>query len=321
MNVKAMSEGAREGDSYVLVTPARNEAPYIQATLESVVSQTILPRRWVIVSDGSSDDTDEIIGRYAKRYSFIDFVRRETQRRRDFASKVHAFNLGFSRLDGLNYGFVGNQDADCSFGRDYYEQVLSMFAANECLGIAGGVYYECVGGSWLPQRTNTSWSVTGGIQLFRRECYEDVGGYLPLSQGGVDSAAEVMARLHGWEVRGNRALVVFHHRRTGCAKGGIWKARFVEGRQEYLLGYLLRFEVLKQLCRITERPLLSGSVIKLAGYLSLWFVNAKRCLPDNAVRFLQQEQKGRISALRSKAVLIRELKTLVFGTELRTRRH
>lgn len=288
--------------AYVLITPARNEESYIEATLQSIVSQTLLPRKWIIVSDGSTDRTDEIVRHYAELHHFIDFVRREVQGRRNFASKVHAFKCGLAQLDCLDYGFVGNQDADSSCPRDYYERVLRMFLGNPRLGIGGGVCHEYIDGRWIPHQTNTSWSVVGGIQMFRRECYEQIGGYLPLCQGGVDTTAEIMARMHGWEVRANPALVVLHHRRMGCGNGGIWKARFNEGRQEYLLGYLLGYELLKQVYKVTERPYLFGSLIRLVGYLTLWIVQARNCLPENAERFFKEEQKARMLTFLSKVV-------------------
>jgi biofilm PGA synthesis N-glycosyltransferase PgaC len=284
---------SKNSHAYVLITPAKDEEAFIEATLESVISQTILPAKWIIVSDGSIDNTDAIIGRYARRYPFIYFCRRDKLGPRDFASKVHAFRVGLERLNNLDFDFIGNQDADCSFASDYYEDVLSMFAHSRRLGIAGGQYYENIGKAWVPQRVNCEWSVTGGVQMFRRKCYEDIGGYMPLS-GGVDSAAEVMARQDGWEVRTNPNLIVYHHRRTGCGHGNILEARFKEGLQEWSLGYHPAFEVLKQFSRILERPYFVGSISHLMGYLSMWIRNSEKSLPENVVKYLRAEQKSRI---------------------------
>src|SRR5262245_34315386 len=128
--------------SYALVTPARNEAEFIGDTIEAVCAQTVLPRRWVVVSDGSTDGTDDIIKRYAARHSWIEYVRRPPQTERHFAAKVQCFNTGYQRLDGIDYDIVGNLDADITFEKDYLEFLLGRFAADETLGVAGTPFTE-----------------------------------------------------------------------------------------------------------------------------------------------------------------------------------
>ncbi|MFX0199832.1 MAG: glycosyltransferase, partial [Candidatus Hodarchaeota archaeon] len=175
-------------NSYVLITPARNEQDYIQKTIESVVSQTILPEKWVIVSDGSTDHTDEIVSHYAAKHDFIQFIRVSEHIQRNFWSKVHAFNAGYEQIKNTEYKFLGNLDADVSFNSNYYENVLLRFQTNPKLGIAGGIILELLNGQYVNQKLSLN-SVAGAIQLFRRECYQDIGGYIPLTYGGVDSAA------------------------------------------------------------------------------------------------------------------------------------
>ena len=105
---------------YVIVTPARNEAQFIELTLKSVVAQTARPARWVIVSDGSTDGTDEIVSRYAAEYPWIELVRMPERRERHFAGKVYAFNAGYSRVKDLDFAAVVSMDADISFEEDYF---------------------------------------------------------------------------------------------------------------------------------------------------------------------------------------------------------
>src|SRR5580700_9166051 len=110
--------------TYVLVTPARNEAQFIELTIESVVAQVTLPRKWVIVSDGSTDGTDEIVSRYAAQHPWIELVRMPERKERHFAGKVQAFNAGRARVVDMDFAVIGNLDADVSFGADHFRFLI-----------------------------------------------------------------------------------------------------------------------------------------------------------------------------------------------------
>ena len=122
---------------YVLITPARNEERFISKTLDSVIAQTLLPERWVIVDDGSTDRTAEIVEDYAKRYQWIELIRRSQRVDRNFAGKADAFNAGFEQVRSLPFEIVGNLDADISFERDYFEFLVGKFCEFPGLGVAG----------------------------------------------------------------------------------------------------------------------------------------------------------------------------------------
>ncbi len=183
---------------YVLVTPARNEADFIEGTLKSVVAQTIVPEKWVIVSDGSSDATEEIVESYAKKHAYIELVVRVAGTGRDFGSKVFAFNSGYERLGGTDYSYIGNLDADVSLEPDYFERLLQHFSERPKLGIGGGAIFEAVDGKFRARAGNRIRSVAGAVQLFRKECFQEIGGYSPIETGGIDTLAEVTARMLGW---------------------------------------------------------------------------------------------------------------------------
>src|SRR5690242_17159020 len=123
--------------NYVLVTPARNESAFIELTLKSVVAQTVRPLRWIVVSDGSTDGTDEIVQEYAREHDWIELVRAPERTERHFAGKVHAFNAGYARVKDLVYDIIGNLDADISFDPEYFGFLLGKFAENRALGVAG----------------------------------------------------------------------------------------------------------------------------------------------------------------------------------------
>jgi len=279
---------------YVLITPARNEEANIERTAEAVLAQTILPQKWVVVSDGSVDRTEEIVARYAERHGFIRLLSAPKQGQKGFASKVRAFQAGYDQLKDTPYSFLGNLDADVSFGSDYYERILDKFQADPALGMAGGIILERIGDQFVPQRISSN-SVAGAVQLFRRECFEAIGGYIPIQTGGIDAVAEIMARMHGWRVRTFSEVPVYHHRRVSTGKASILSTRFHHGVTNYLLGYHPLFQLLSCLYRIFDRPYLIGSALALLGYGWSHVRGYPRAIPDEVIHFLRAEQRARMT--------------------------
>jgi len=227
---------------YAIITPAHNEEALIENTIRSVIAQTVRPLIWVVVNDDSVDGTGKIAERYASDYGFIRLINLRRSGDRHFGHKVSAFNRGLSEIQGLNYQFIGNLDADISLQKDYFERVLHEFARDGQLGIAGGMVSSRIGGKFVSQEVALD-SVAGAVQLFRRDCFEQIGGYLALPLGGIDAAAEITARMRGWKVRTFPKIGVLEHRRTGSSKAGPLGARVREGRRLYSLGYGLFFFV------------------------------------------------------------------------------
>lgn len=288
---------------YVLVTPARNEEKYIDKTLQAVLSQTFLPKRWVIVSNGSTDQTDELVKYYARKCKFIELINLFSHGTRNFGSKVEAFNAGHERLKGDSYDFIGNLDADVSFDNSYFEKIIKKFELNSKLGIAGGIILEEIRGNFVPQRVSLN-SVAGAVQFFRRECYEAIGGYIPMEHGGVDAAAEILARMNGWEAGTFPEVEVLHHRRVLTGKKSVIHTKFYQGLGNYLIGYHPLFQIASALYRISDRPFFFGSMSMLAGFCFANFRSYKKKLPNGAIRYLRSEQMQRL-----KAALIKGIET------------
>jgi len=281
---------------YALVTPARNEEATLPDTIKAVISQTILPVKWVIVSDCSTDRTDEIVSNYLDRHNFMALIRRNRGARRDFSSKVEAFNMGLERLTDTDYDFIGNLDADITFSPDYYLSVLQKFIQDEKLGIAGGTRYDKSKRGF--RKVNMSRNSVGGpAQVFRRKCFEEVGGYLPIEIGGEDAFAEIKARMCGWRVEHFPEIHLFHHRPTGTAGYGMFKAQWRFGLRDYFLGYHPLFEIARCLARFNEKPYLLGSLISLCGYFSGFVGKSASPLPEEMVKYLRREQMQRLRAL------------------------
>ncbi len=185
--------------TYVLITPARNEMQFIELTIKSMVAQTLPPLKWVIVSDGSTDGTDEIVRKYAADCPWIELIRMPERRERHFAGKVHAFNAGRDLVKDLDFDIVGNLDADVSFEENHFEFLITKMTEDPQLGVAGAPFRE--GSYQYDYRFTNIENVWGGCQLFRRQCFESIGGYLPLKGGCIDHVAVLSARMKGWRTR------------------------------------------------------------------------------------------------------------------------
>ncbi|MEZ4747633.1 MAG: glycosyltransferase family 2 protein [Calditrichia bacterium] len=276
--------------TYVLITAARNEAQYIVKTLDSVVNQTILPLRWVIVNDGSTDNTSAIVKEYAAQYPFIKLVTIQRDGDRNFAAKVYAFEKGQQLVQDLQYDFIGNLDADVSFRKDYYEVLINKFKDKPRLGVSGGIIYEKIGDKFYKQNINTR-SVAGAIQFFCKDCLESFGGYLALKNGMVDGIAELMARRNHWQTLTFSDLVVFHHRRVGTTSINIFTMNFKAGINQYQLGYLIKYHVLRSISYIFSKPYLLGTICLLSGYFYALISGKPRIIPNDIVTYLRYEQK------------------------------
>ncbi len=279
--------------TYVLVTAAYNEAALIENAIRSVLSQTVPPAEWIVVSDGSDDGTDEIVGRAAGDAPFLRLVRIDAPHSRSFAAQVEAINTGVAALASRDYEFIGNLDADVSFGGDYFEKLLGRFDANPRLGLAGGTIRELDGGVLRAVRGERLGSVPHAVQMFRRACYQAAGPYRALRFGGPDTYAEVRARMAGWEVEAFPDLVVQHHRFTSSA-GGVLRGRLRQGAMDYSLGYDPLFEIFKCARRIGERPAVLGALARLAAFWWSYAAVRQREAPREFVEFLRAEQRDRL---------------------------
>lgn len=273
---------------YVLITPARNEAEFIEMTIISVVAQTVLPLKWVIVSDGSTDGMDEIVRKYATDYPWIELVRMPERRERHFAGKVHAFNAGYARVAGLAYEIIGNLDADASFDKEYFGFLLGKFAEHPRLGVAGTPFRE--GQVQYDYRFTSIEHVSGVCQMFRRECFEEIGGYVPAKNGGVDHVAVITARMRGWKTRTFTDKICVHHRPMGTARYNSVLAKFRAGILDYALGSHPIWESFRIVYQMTKRPFVIGGLSLGAGYAWALLRRMDRPVSRELVSFRRREQ-------------------------------
>jgi poly-beta-1,6-N-acetyl-D-glucosamine synthase len=286
-------------DAYVIITAAHNEEQYIENTINSVVSQDIQPFKWIIASDASTDRTEEIVQKYATVHTFIELLRLDGSHQGNFSSKVEAIRTAYARLAGEQFQFIGILDADISMGPTYFGELLNIFQRDSHLGLAGGSIYEEKRGAFRNRRGNRVRSVAGAVQMFRRECYEAIGGLRSLRYGGEDWCAEVCAQMHGWSIRTIPKLKVFHHRPTGAANNLVFRW-FQQGRMDFSLGSLPIFEIVKCFARFAAKPIVLGGLARLAGFVWSYCIGQDRLVSEEFVRCLRAEQRRRlIPALRT----------------------
>lgn len=290
--------------SYVLVTPARNEEDYIEDTIRSVISQTVLPLKWIVVSDGSTDRTDEIVRDYLPRHPWMELARMPERRTRDFAGKATCFHVGYRKVKDLRYGIIGNLDADISFEKDYFEYLLDQFREMPDLGVAGTPFVE---GTFQYDYNYVSIEhVSGPAQLFRRECFEEIGGYVPIKGGGIDLVAVTTARMKGWKTRTFTERKSVHHRPMGTGSGSVLEARFRFGKQDYYLGGHPLWEIFRCVNQMRYKPYVLGGLGLMSGYLWAYLNRVERPVPPEFVRFRRKEQMERLRDKISRTVGRRE---------------
>lgn len=293
---------------YVLITPARNEAEFLELTIRSVVSQTLLPMRWVIVSDGSTDGTDEIVKKYAALHPWIELLRMPERQERHFAGKAHAVDAGRQIVSELEYEVIGNLDADVSFDPDYFAFLMTRFAENPKLGVAGTTFieghltynYEFVGTE----------HVSGMCQMFRRQCFEAIGGYPALKSGGIDLIAVLSARAKGWETRTFLERKFIHHRaQSGALHAGL-RSRLHMGRKDYLLGNHPLWEIFRSVYQMMQKPYFVGGFLVIVAFLWNSVRRVERTIPKELMSLRRHDQLVRL-----KQVVHRRFRPLLPSSE------
>lgn len=280
---------------YVLVTPARNEVGTIGRTIEAVTRQTVQPREWVIISDGSTDGTDQVVREFSKRNGWIRLLSLPIRETASFSAVVRNTELGIEALRCRDYEYLGLLDADLDFQPDYFEVLLARFGANSRLGIAGGVVIDI--GRPRNRFPRNRIEVPGAVQFFRRSCFDQLGGLIPIPEGGWDCVTCATARMRGFETQLCTDLVVDHLKPRNVSQGGPLRRLWQLGMRDYALGYDPLFELLKCFARISEPPFPGAAFTRWLGYCAAIAGRRGRVVPRDIVAFVQREQRQRIRRL------------------------
>jgi len=257
-----------------------------------MVAQTVLPLKWVIVSDGSTDGTDDIVRKYAANHQWIELIRLPERQERHFAGKVQAFNAGYAKVVDLEYDVIGNLDGDVSFDPDYFDFLVRQFGENPRLGVAGTPFIE--GSSRYDYRFTSIKHVSGQCQLFRRECFVQIGGYIPRKIGGVDLVAVISARMIGWQTRTFLEKTFVHHRQMNTATHHFLLAPFKGGKGDYMLGSHPLWEFCRCFYQMARRPLLIAGALRLLGFTWAMVTRIPKEVPGDLIEFRRTEQMLRL---------------------------
>jgi glycosyltransferase involved in cell wall biosynthesis len=282
-----------------LITPARNEERLIEGTIRAVVAQTTPPVKWIIVSDGSTDRTDDIVKQYAAQYPWIELLRLPERADRQFAAKAHAFNAAWEKIRRIDCDVVGNLDADVTFEPDFLEFLLGKFAADPKLGVAGTAYVEpgFNQGRTSDHQFANAEHVPGPCQLFRRACLEELGGYTPVKGGAIDWIAVTTARMRGWRTRSFPERTYTHHRTMGTAESHPLRAKFHYGRKAYYVGGHPVWELLRGFYQMRNSPRIVGGLCFQAGYVWACLTRIERPVSPELMAFHRREQMSRLSGV------------------------
>jgi biofilm PGA synthesis N-glycosyltransferase PgaC len=279
---------------YVVITPVRDEEKHMEATIEAVAGQTIRPSEWVIVNDGSSDRTGEIIDQYAAKFSWISVVHRSNRGfRKSGGGVVEAFYDGYERLRCNDWDFVVKLDGDLTFARTYFEKCFEHFERDPELGVGGGEIYHDVGGVQKLE-ANPKFHVRGATKIYRRDCWEAIGGLLRAP--GWDTIDEVKANMLGWKTYSFGELQLVHHRLTGTADG-LLRDRIKHGIACYVSGYDPLFVVASCVSRLIQKPYIAGSAAIFYGFIKGYWIRMPRVNDKQLIKYLRTQQLRRLCGL------------------------
>lgn len=298
-------------DRYVIISPVKDEERYVETTIRSVIAQTIRPARWLLVDDGSSDRTPEIIESYCRKHQWMSLLRLPMGAERGAGSPVvQAFLAGYEHVQGEEFDFIVKLDCDLRLPPTYFGQLLSRFETDARLGIASGIYLEQHDGA---QRAieMPEYHAAGACKVMRAECYRDIDGFVV--SRGWDTVDEIRAQCRGWRTTHFADLPFEHLRPEGSVRGTLYTNR-LHGEVFFLTGGPIEFFAFKVLQRaITGRPPLLAGLMLLTGYLKPWLLRKRRLVSrDEANHYRRQLRKRIVESLVRKVRL--------FGLRVREQR-
>jgi glycosyltransferase involved in cell wall biosynthesis len=276
---------------YVIISPVRNEGANLDACIDSVARQTVRPTEWIIVNDGSTDRTAQILDAAARTHPWISVVHRADRGYREPGTGViAAFYDGYPRIRTADWQFLVKLDGDLVLPADYFERCFDEFRKEPALGIGGGIVYHTENGHDVVE-PNPRFHVRGATKIYRRDCWDAIGGLLKAP--GWDTLDEAKAQMLGWSTRSFPELRLLHLRATGSADGA-WRNAVKNGRANYITGYHPAFMLLKCARRVLEKPYGVVAAGHLYGFVTGYLKRMPQ-VPDRAlVRYIRTQQVRRL---------------------------
>ena len=282
---------------YIIISPVRNEEKNIEYTLNSVLSQTIKPAKWIIVDDGSSDRTADIIKKYTQDNRWISLIQLADRGYYDLneGGEIKAFYKGYEKIKDEKFDFLVKLDGDISFDQHYFENLLKEFQLNTKLGVASGALYHARKDDKLVFENTYKNHPRGAARAYRRECWEDIGGVK--DKLTWDSIDVYKARMLGWDTYNFGKIKATHHVKT-WEKGGLTQGLIRAGRLQYLMGTHGLFFAAKVIKRTFSKPYLVGAGIMLYGYLKSNLLREERVPEPDLMEYIRKEQLKRLRLYR-----------------------
>jgi biofilm PGA synthesis N-glycosyltransferase PgaC len=281
---------------YVIITPVRDEERHIESTVECVLRQTVQPEEWIIVDDGSTDQTGAVLDRYAALYPWIRIVHRANRGfRKSGGGVMEAFYDGYNSRKCEDWDYLVKLDGDLTFAPDYFQLCFEHFKREPQLGIGGGDIYHTVRGK-LKVEAGPRFHVRGATKIYRRACWEAIGGLFNAS--GWDTIDEVKANMLGWHTYSFRELHLVHHRLTGSADG-LLRDRVKYGSICFICGYHPLYVLARCLYRLVRKPYLLGSLAILFGFLKSYFIHTPQVNDEQLIRYLRKQQLRRLCGMQT----------------------
>jgi len=272
---------------HVIITPVRDEEKFIEKTINSMLCQTCPPKQWVIVDDGSTDETGTIIDRYQSQCTWITVIHRVNRGfRKNGIGVMEAFYEGYAALADGEWDFISKIDGDLSFGPDYFERCFMHFDDNDLLGIAGGEVVSFVNNHEIVDK-NPAFHVRGAAKTYKRECWNDIGGLYKLT--GWDTLDEMKAAQKKWKTRRLLELKLIQHKLTGSADG-TWKDAVKNGLANYISGYHPLFMAIKCIKRVFQRPYIIMGIALFLGYIKGYATHAPKVDDRELIKFIHEQQ-------------------------------
>lgn len=292
--------GSLSALKYGIISPVKDESAYIRKTLDSVVAQSVKPEYWVIVDDGSKDDTPLVINGYAEQHPWIHLIKNNRKGPRlPGVGVIDAFNYGYRKVRSVPCDYIVKLDCDISFRSDYFEKLFFEFNGKPTLGIASGRYLEKRNSGWLPVGM-PDYHAAGASKVMRKGCFDQIGGFCPTR--GWDTIDEIKAQTLGWNTRHFKSIEFLHHKNEGSGIGSLRTSR-MHGEIYYLTGGGFPFFVFKCLHRMsTGRPVVLSGMSLLVGYLSSAVMRKPKLVNKEEERFYKSLLNKRI---REKLVFVR----------------
>ena len=285
-----MSTGQKQGRRYCLITPCRDEAKYARVTLDAILKQTVPPALWIIVDDGSKDETPRILAEYATKAPFIKIIRRADRGDRKLGGGViEAFDEGYATINPNDFDYVCKLDLDLDIPPRYFEALMERMEANPRIGTCSGKPYMDLEGKLVSEKCGDENSV-GMIKFYRTECFTQIGGFVRmLMWDGIDCHR---CRMLGWiAVSWDDPDIRFTHLRPmGTSHKNWWTGRVRHGVGQWFMGTGPMYMLASVLFRMTRPPLIVGGLAIAWGYIRSWWRNEPRYGDADFRRFLRSYQ-------------------------------